>query len=126
MKKDSHNEEEKMYYIDSHYKSNFFSNLNEVDFPFEFELTRVNCSSYCRMQIDFFFSILPESVRWMTVHGKTKEAKQVFKKIAKFNKKEWQDVTLVQMTQGKKTVSAKYLFRPWSTLTSTLIQAVAW
>ena len=72
------------------------------------------------------FSILPESVRWLMARGRTEEAERVLKTIAKFNKKEWPDVTLSQLKKEKITVSSKHLFYPQGMLSSTLIQCFAW
>ena len=74
------------------------------------------------------FSLVPESIRWLRVNGKTKEAEDVLKRIAKRNKKDWPvNVKLAAPSiKNNQTVSAKYLFYPFKMTISTLIQMFAW
>ena len=74
------------------------------------------------------FSLLPESFRWMRVSGKTEEAENVLKRIAKKNKKDWPvNVKLAPTSvKDKKSESAKYLFFPFKMAISTFIQMFAW
>ena len=79
-------------------------------------------------KLDVFYSLVPESIRWLRVNGKTNEAEDVLKCIAKRNKKDWPvNVNLAPtVSENNKSLSVKYLFYPFQMAVSTLIQMFAW
>ena len=72
---------------------------------------------------------MPESVRWLRLHGKTNEAMNILQRIAKFNKKEIPaDVTV---TPGPSYVAANKpsildLFRPRKIFIWSVVQGYTW
>ena len=78
------------------------------------------------MSFLFHFSLIPESVRWMRLNNKTKEAEEILKNIAKRNKMKWPNIKLSNPKQVGESVSAKYLFVPLKMGISTILQAIAW
>ena len=79
-------------------------------------------------KLNVFSSLVPESIRWLRVNGKTIEAEDVLKRIAKRNKRDWPvNVNLAPtVSENNKSVSVKYLFYPFQMAVSTLIQMFAW
>ena len=79
-------------------------------------------------KLNAFSSLVPESIRWLRVNGKTIEAEDVLKRIAKRNKRDWPvNVNLAPtVSENNKSVSVKYLFYPFQMAVSTLIQMFAW
>lgn len=78
----------------------------------------------------FFYTFVPESVRWLHLHGETDKLNALFKRIAKWNNKVIpENVTLIKSDShdGKKHKSSPLdLFRTSKIAKSTLVQGYAW
>ena len=72
---------------------------------------------------------IPESVRWLHVHGKTDDAMDVFRRMARWNKKEIpENVTLKAMSKDLSShkTNPLELFRTSQMTFRTLVQGYAW
>ena len=74
------------------------------------------------------FRLIPESTRWLRVNGKSKEAVDILKRIAKFNKKNIPDFELAVVKQDTSKGTGNYLdlFRPKKIAFRSVIQGYAW
>lgn len=73
-----------------------------------------------------FFKFIPESTRWLHLHGRTDQAIEIYKKIAKFNKRELPDIKLAKIDLPEDSGNILNLFRPRKMTWSSLIQGYAW
>lgn len=85
-----------------------------------------SCEEFC-----YNIRCVPESVRWLTVRGKTKEAEKILHKAAQRNKKRSSNLTLKSDdtnddTKKKKKTSYIDLFRSCRMAKLTLAQAFMW
>ena len=76
----------------------------------------------------FFYPIVPESVRWLQLRGKTKKLNTIFMKIAKRNKKILPEKTVIVTTKTTKIQKANplYLFKTRKVAVTSLVQGYSW
>ena len=78
--------------------------------------------------IFIFYPLVPESVRWLQLKGKTKKLNTIFMKIAKWNKKTMPDKTAITTNKTTKIQRANplYLFKTRKVAVTTLVQGYSW
>eukprot|EP00794_Sanderia_malayensis_P010687 gene10687-11823_t len=82
------------------------------------------CYSVARGLIGF----IPESIRWLCLNGRTEDAMEIIKQIAKVNRRSAPDVKLAEKNDNTEKSFASFLnlFRPMKMAVSTLIQSFGW
>ena len=73
-----------------------------------------------------FFSFLPESVRWLNTNGRSDEAEKILHKVAKYNKRTIENVSLKQEVEEQSGYSYLDLFSTTKVLKITLSQGYIW
>ena len=76
--------------------------------------------------ICFNFSLTPESVRWFMVKGKIEEAKQVFRRMAKVNKRTMPDEDLKLPDDDQRLGDVRELFATRSMVQKTVLSWYCW
>ena len=91
-------------------------------------LTNLLYGSGCSDNAILDFSFIPESTRWLRLNGKSQQAIDILKRIAKFNKKDVPDFDLVAVEQDTSKGKSHFvdLFRPKKIAIRSLIQGYAW
>ena len=90
----------------------------------------MNCFHYfkiCQLQISF--RLVPESIRWLRLHGGIEKAMDILRKIARINKKELSDLVKLPPLSEKVSQHKSSLidiFRTKRLVMQTLIQGYAW
>lgn len=72
---------------------------------------------------------IPESVRWLRITNQSEKALAILRKVAKFNKKEFPEVTLRPVERagnGDKHSSIIDIFRPCKMAVKSIIQGYTW
>ena len=78
------------------------------------------------MFLSIFYSLLPESPRWLMLNNKEKEAKSRLSRIAEINKKSLPDDDLKQPVILEKQATFRQLFSSWRMTATTLISWDLW
>lgn len=73
-----------------------------------------------------FHRYFPESIRWMTVHGKHEEAETLLAEIAKTNRKTVPNAILATPPRVEGNASILRIFHPFSVFVETAIQMMIW
>ena len=71
-------------------------------------------------------SLTPESVRWLMIKGKTEEAKEIFRKIAKVNKMPMSDMDLKPPEDDQRLGDVRELFATRKMVQKTLLSWYCW
>ena len=89
-------------------------------------LVVLSTAPYISVLLGYFF--MPESLRWLQVHGKTDRLNDTFKKIAKWNRTSFpQNIVVKSNLEGiDKKVNPLYLFKTKKQAISTCVQIYAW
>ena len=74
----------------------------------------------------FAVSLTPESVRWLMLKGKVEEAKAIFRKMAKVNKRIMPDEELQVPDDSDRLGDARDLFRTRKMAQTTLLSWYCW
>ena len=74
----------------------------------------------------FVVSLTPESVRWLMIKGKTEEAKDVFRKMAKVNKTIMPEVDLKPPEDDQRLGDVRDLFATRKMVKKTLLSWYCW
>ena len=74
----------------------------------------------------FAVSLTPESVRWLMLKGKVEEAKAIFRKMAKVNKRIMPDEELQVPDDSDRLGDARDLFRTRKMGQTTLLSWYCW
>ena len=74
----------------------------------------------------FAVSLTPESVRWLMLKGKAEEAKAIFRKLAKVNKRIMPDEELQVPDDSDRLGDARDLFRTRTMAQTTLLSWYCW
>lgn len=88
----------------------------------------VTCFFFFTLLLIFLYvdSLTPESVRWLMIKGKTEQAKEIFRKIAKVNKMPMSDMDLKPPEDDQRLGDVRELFATRKMVQKTLLSWYCW